>query len=282
MSDTPQPVAIRNPVEALAVRYRETIEGALNNVLAWPAFIAAIKADCIQQPKLMEAANENPGSLIDAMILAAQLKLLPGSAYGLFYLIPRRMKGRMTVTTITGYKGLCELAQRHPRVHSVEAFPVYAGEEFSWNPGSAEVQHRYSWDVDRSDENIVGVYAIARITEVASNHLCDKPIIWAMSRKEIEKARGRSDAWKWAEKDGKGNSPWHTDFPMMARKTAIRALLNHGSVPRHMDLMAGFAAEDEAERSSVAVEEPDLPSGPTRGDEIAGRLGIVDAEEDQS
>lgn len=273
MTDTNLPVA-RSPVEAVLAKYEAQLQGALNQAVAYPAFVSAVMQDCVRQPKLMEAVRSDPNSFGTALLHAAQLQLIPGSGHGRYYLIPRKMGGRMTVTSIVGYKGLCDIAQRHERVHSVEAFPVYRGEEFSWEPASASVVHRWGMEVDRSDENIVGGYAIARITEAHTHNVCDKPIIWAMTRAEIEKSMRRSESWKWAEKDGKRNSPWHTDYAMMARKTLLRSLLNHGSVPQKMELAATFDHEDQQDIGFLrdAEVEEARDDGPSRGDEIMEKL----------
>ena len=248
------PVA-KNVGEALCVKYRADFESALNyemisGHLKFEPFMAAVKQDVLNSKKLAEAFQSSPGSAINALLMAAQCKLLPGGAYDLFYLIPR-WNGRqkcLEVQPMLGYKGMCELAQRHPRVHKIEAFLVYEGEVFEFNPGEGRIVHKWGLDVDRSDDKLIAAYARVIITDPTGQHpVADDPVVWAMSRKELEKARSRSDAYKGAESRGTRSSPWHTDFPMMCRKTVIRAVLTKGSVPKDMGVGGVISAEDQAD-----------------------------------
>ncbi len=265
----------KNIGEALCLRYRQDFEKALGyeliqGHLGFDNFLMAVKEDVLSNNKLREAFEASPGSAIECLIMAAQCKLLPGGKYELFYLIPRNIKGVPTVTPLIGYKGLMEMSKRHPRVHSIEGFCVYEGEEFSFNPGEGTCKHVWRWDVDRDDSKIVAAYAKAIITEPTTSHVVNTPIVWAMTRKEIEKCRARSEAYKWAEKSGRKDSPWHTDYPAMCRKTALRALLKGGAVPRDMGLGGVLTQEDQADTSQAELPAPK----PTQGAQMRAVLGI--------
>ena len=271
----------KNPGEALCLRFRSDIENALNyelvtGALAFMPFMAAVKQDVLNNKRLAEAFATSPQTAINALMLAAQCKLLPGSAYDFVYLIPRSNKGRLEVQPMIGYKGMCELAKRHPRVHKVEAFLVYKGERFAFNPGQGKLDHEFGLDVDRSDENIIAAYAKVVITDPAGHHpVLDDPVVWVMTRAEIEKSMRRSDAWKGAERNGSKSSPWHTDFPMMARKTVLRAVLTKGSVPKDMGVGGLLHKDDEADLHKP----PELPAAP-QGTSIRSMLGIEDGPEE--
>lgn len=274
-------VVPKNVGEALCVTYRKDFESALNyemisGHLKFEPFMAAVKQDVLNNQGLAEAFQASPGSAINALLMAAQCKLLPGSSYDLFYLIPR-WNGRRKckeVQPMIGYKGMCELAQRHPRVHKIEAFCVYEGEEFEFRPGEGKVIHKFGLDVDRSDEKLIAAYARVVITDPSGHHpITDDPVVWVMSRKELEKSRGRSDAWKNAESKGWNNSPWHTDFPMMCRKTVLRAVLTKGSVPKDMGVGGVIQQEDQAD---LAEKPLPLPK-PSKQDGIRQTLGIDEA-----
>ena len=213
--------------------YEDRIKKALNYELIsgppllYEPLVAAVMEDVGNNPKLGQAVREAPQTFISALLMAAQCKLLPGSKFDLCYMIPRRMsrktasgwEKRMEVTVLLGYKGLSHMAQQHPRVHSVEAFCVFQGEEFSYEPGSGKLHHVWSPDVDRDDDKLVAAYAKAIIcppNDVTPN---PTPIVWPMSVKQIHKSRDRSEAYKGAEKYGKKDSPWHTDYQAMCRKT---------------------------------------------------------------
>jgi phage RecT family recombinase len=267
-----------NVGEAICVTYRKDFESALNyemisGHLKFEPFMAAVKQDVLNNQGLADAFQASPGSAINALLMAAQCKLLPGSGYDLFYLIPRWNGKRKCkeVQPMIGYKGMCELAQRHPRVHKIEAFCVYEGEEFEFRPGEGKLIHKFGLDVDRSDDNLIAAYARVVITDPSGHHpVLDDPVVWVMSRKELEKSRGRSDAWKNAESKGWNSSPWHTDFPMMCRKTVLRAVLTKGSVPKDMGVGGVIQQEDLAD-----VGEKPLPlPKPSKQDGFRQTLGI--------
>lgn len=267
----------KNVGEALVLNYQEKFEKALgyeliSGHLSFGNFLVAVAEDVANSPKLAEAFQVSPGTAVSQLLMAAQCKLLPGSKYGYFYLIPRAMNRKTPsgwvktpeVTALIGYKGLLEMSKRHPRVHKIEAQVVYEGEEFAFLPGESKIIHKWSPDVDRSDEKLIAAYARCVITEPNSTHAVhDEPIIHCMSRKEIEKSRSRSEAWKsaeesWNGKPPKKDSPWHTDYAAMCRKTVLRALLNGGSVPRDMGMGGVLNQEIEAEQRSGEV--PQLPA----------------------
>lgn len=242
--------------DGLISYYREDLLRSLNyemvasprgGPLSFDAFTASIKLEVATNDRLVEAMMASPGSFIKAVSLAAQCKLLVGGAYNLFYLIPRwNKKARANeVTPMIGYKGLCDIAQRHPRVHKIESILVYEGERWEYDAGSGKMTHMVSMTGDRSVDKIVGGYARVVITEPASSHpVLDDPVIHVMNREEIDAVMKRSDAYRIATEKGWNNSPWHTDYKPMARKTLIRAVLNGGSVPKDMGVGAMISAED--------------------------------------
>jgi recombination protein RecT len=270
--------------------YQDDVKRALNyemisnprgGPLSYDSFLAAVKIDVAGSSGLQEAMQSSPGSLIQSLLLAAQCKLLPGGAYDLFYLIPRWNGKRKCkeVTPLIGYRGLADMAQRHPRVHKVEAHLVYEGESFEYDPGLGKLSHKVNMLGDRDPEKVVGGYARVVITEPTSSHpVLDDPVIHVMNRKEIDRIMTRSEAYKNAEKPPKWggppqkNSPWHTDWKPMARKTLIRAVLNSGSVPRDMGVGGAIQADDQADLVQAEVT-PTIPKV-SRQDEIRSQLGI--------
>lgn len=244
------------------------------------SFTAAVDLEMSTNDRLARAAMASPQSFMKSLMLAAQCKLLPGGSYDLFYLIPR-WNGKLKVEEVTpliGYKGLCELAQRHPRVHKIDAILVYEGETFEYDAGAGKLTHKVNLLGDRSPEKCVGGYARVVITEPASTHpVLDDPVVHVMNRDEIDKIMKRSDAWKRAEQKGWNNSPWHTDWKPMARKTLIRAVMNGGAVPKDMGLGGAIAADDAAQ-ITPRDEEPTLPKV-TSQENIRQKLGIDEAPE---
>ncbi len=292
MSDLP--VQSKNIGEQLVRRYEEKFQMALGyelvrGHLSYSNFLVAVAEDVANSEKLSQAFAASPATAMSCLLMAAQCKLIPGSKYQLFYLIPRMMSRKTAsgwqkipeVTYQIGYKGLMEMAKRHPRVHSVTAQVVYEGEEFAFLPGEAKVIHKWRGDVDRSDDKLVAAYARCIITEPESTRAVhDEPIFACMSRSELEKIRSRSEAWKAGEQSWNGNpprrdSPWHTDFSAMCRKTVLRNLLNGGSVPRDMGI--GGVLQNEAEQDMPQMQQAELPKA-SQVSNVRSMLGIESAE----
>lgn len=206
-------------------------------------WMAAVYSDMQRQPKLCQAAIQAPDTMWESLSAAAQVGLIPGSAGGQFYLIPRysKRRSRMECSFIVGYKGMTELAFRHPRVHKVEAFLVMETDEFNWQPGG-DVRHTIDFKAPRvvKDDlsNIIGAYARIVLTVHNSTQVDQAPVIEWMGVDEILAIRGRSEAAQ------RGFSPWKTDPGRMARKTPIRRACNGGAVPQSASLIMAMSAEN--------------------------------------
>lgn len=275
----------RNPGAWLCERYKQKVEDALGYTqitqprmpVSFEVFSSAVANDLLRdksagQGKLWQGFATSPEAALGALLHAAQCKLLAGNCYGLYWLIPFYDKGRASVRGQIGYKGLAEMANRHPRVHSVQAVLVYKDEKFSFNAGTGKIDHEVNLLGDRSFENVIGGYFRGTITEEASQHpVLDAPIIYPMSIAEILKRRDCSESWK---RSG-AKSVWGQWPHEMARKTLMAAGLNHGEFPRDMGL--GAVLERDAEEDAI-VAAPDLPSV-SRTESLKGKLGISVAQE---
>lgn len=207
-------------------------------------FLAAVQTDAIRQPKLAESIAQSPDTLMDCLSVCAATGLIPGSAHGQFYLIPRysSKRQRTECTFITGYKGLCDVAYRNPRVFSIAASIAFIGEEFDYDPGSQTLRHKWNPEVKRDAlEDIHAVYAQVELATPAGHHAGGKPLLWVMTQKEILAAKARSETGR------KGYGPWIDDPLPMARKTALRRLLSSGSVPRQNELTHLMGQESQQE-----------------------------------
>lgn len=261
--------------------FEEDLKMALNyeqvrGELSWDSFVSSVHLAVATDERLAKAMMAAPGSFIKALSLAAQCKLLVGGSYDLFYLIPRWNKKLRfeEVSPMIGYKGLTTMAQRHPRVHKVEAFLVYEGEKFSYDPGLGKCSHEVNMLGERSQAKCIGGYARVVITEPSSTHpVMDDPVIHVMNRAEIDAIMERSDAYTNATAKGWNNSPWHTDWKPMARKTLIRAVLNGGSVPRDMGIGMAIQADDDA--TTFKADIVSMPKTSVK-DAIRQELGLDD------
>src|SRR5262249_6407289 len=105
-----------------------------------------------------------------AVMEAAQLGLELDSVSGMAYLVP--FKG--VVTLIPGYRGLIQLAYRHPKVVEITPHLVYEGDEYDYREGlRPNVLHRpVRRDTMPKPEEIVAGYV--RATTRGGGH----PFIW--------------------------------------------------------------------------------------------------------
>jgi phage RecT family recombinase len=272
----------RNPGQWLCERYRSKVEDALGYTqirqpklpLVFETFASSVANDLLRQraagkPQLWDAFQSDPHAALGALLHAAACKLLPGTAFGRFWLIPYRDKGRPTVRGQVGYKGLAEMAMRNPRVHSCEAHLVYKGERFSYNAGTGKIDHEVDLLGDRSFENCIGGYFKGIITtEATMLPVLDAPIIVPLSIAEILKRRDTSESWK---RSGK-SSVWGQWPAEMARKTLIANGLNHGSMPSD----PGIAQAIEKDTESDAAQDDVTPRGKpaSRAQDARRALGI--------
>lgn len=167
---------------------------------------------------LLTAANTNPGlfecdprSFLAAGVGAAQLGLEPNDARGLAYLLPfnDRKRGKI-VQLIIGYKGMLDLARRSGMVSSINAFPVYEGDTFTYSLGLEPTLHHVPGDHDENPDDLTHVYAVAKVNGDAQ--------FVVMTRRQVDKVKASSQGAK------SSYSPWNTHYVEMALKTALRRL----------------------------------------------------------
>ncbi len=184
-------------------------------------------------PKLAQCT---PESFLGSIVQAAQLGLEVNTPLGHAYLLPfeDRRNNRVICQLIIGYQGMMDLARRSGSVKALYAFPVYKGDEFSWELGlNPTISHKPA-PVEHKDSDLSAVYAVAKLEG-------GEPIFTVLTRGEVEKYRSRSRA--------ANNGPWKTDYEAMALKTAIRRLFRW--LPKSAE-MARAAALDEAPETGKA------------------------------
>lgn len=169
-------------------------------------------------------------SLVGAVVRASQLGLEIDDERGLAYLVPFKREA----TLIVGYKGFLELAYRSQKVLSLQAVPVFEGDEFDYERGLNERLHHIPkgrWDA----EGLQFVYAICRLTANPSYPIWD-----VLDRDRIEQHRARSRA--------KDSGPWVTDYIAMAQKTAIRVIQKWCPKSIEMEKAIHYDEMNETER----------------------------------
>jgi len=160
--------------------------------------------------ELEEAAANNPGVFLAALLDAARLGLEPGSEQ--YYLTPRKVKGRLEILGIVGYQGHIELMYRAGAISSIVAEVVYAKDTFSYAPGRDDVPHHdIDWDSDdRGPLRLV--YAYARMKDGATSRVV------VLNRADIARIKTSSQG---SDSD---YSPWKLHEASMWLKSAVRQL----------------------------------------------------------
>lgn len=234
---------------------------------------ALVYTEAARVPAIFDCLKENPGSVASTVMLAAQLGLDVSGPLGHFYLIPRKMKldprdkrrnapKAMTLTYIIGYKGFLELARRSDDIVRPNSGVVYADElaenggRFHWKDEPPECDHPRHWGLKRKDADIVGAYALV---DLHGGHriqiLLDRDAI------DDRRKRAMSDVF------------WKRDFAAMARKSAIRSLMNGGEVPLTPALQKAVEADLASDRLNV-LDVSELPASPPAVDPLRAKLGL--------
>lgn len=206
MTSTPGTELARRPDE-LVEHYVDDFAQVLPQHIK-PATFARIAVGALRRdPKLYQAAQANPRSLIEALLTAARLGLEPGTEE--YYLTPRFGKDA-GVLGIVGYRGEVELIYRAGAVTSVKAEVVYSSDRFEFRPDMERPIHEPDWFADRG--HVIGAYAYA---EMVGGGVSKVVVI---GPQDIERAKSASST------ASKSFSPWTTDYAAMVLKTAVHRL----------------------------------------------------------
>lgn len=195
---------------ALLSDYRDRFAAVLPDHVPARAFVGLASGALYRDPELMEAATGAPGSFANALMRCAALGHQPGTEE--FYLIPRKIKGRLEVQGIEGYRGIIERMYRSGAVASVVVREVCEHDEFTYVEGRDEKPlHVIDWFASDRGQ-MVGVYAYAVLTTGAVSRVV------ILNRVDIDAIKKRSDG---ATSEF---SPWRRDERAMWWKSAARRL----------------------------------------------------------
>lgn len=232
-------------------------------------------------------ANCSPESVMQSAMTAAVLGLEVDNVTGQGYLTP--FKGRCQF--IPGYKGYITLARNSGFV--VEGDVVREKDTFHYERGlNPKLEHVPAQGSPTERGAITHAYAVAHHNTLPS-------IFDVVHIEDVNRIRDRSEGYK-AYMAGKIKStPWATDYPAMAKKTAIRALAS--KLPLNVQKAAAIEGEHERGKSAYIDERGDVTvykesqaddkGGTTEqptaedlglGDDICGKCGgrgIVDTAE---
>lgn len=207
-------------------------------------------------PKLLDCKQE---SLMAAIMQAAQLGLPTDGPLGFAYLVPYKAE----CVLIAGYRGLLSLVRRSGEISTIYTAVVRSNDKFHYALGlEPKLTHTPHPDAAGS---VTHVYCVAKMKD--GGHQFQ---VWSAA--EIDRHKEKySQAWKNAER-GRKDSPWHTNWDEMARKTVIRSMVNRGELPVSVDTLRLAAGEEQWEAKTVEMvqTQPTLPENPVSG--LADRL----------
>lgn len=269
MSTTPSPtpsaaVALRESgPSALVEQYRQDFAQVLPTHLRPDVWTRITVGVLRRDPKLAQAATNNPTAFMGALMTAARLGLEPGTEQ--FYLVPRKQKGVLEIQGIVGYQGIVELMYRAGAVSSVvvEAVREKDLERFSYVPGrDPRPVHEIDWFSERGP--LVGVYAYAIMRDGATSKVV------VLNRQDIAKARAKSDS---AHSE---YSPWNTNEEAMWLKTAARRLAKW--VPTSAEWLFTNRSEWPFTQKGVPSQNPLLGDGLLDEDDRETATEVVEGE----
>jgi recombination protein RecT len=162
--------------------------------------------------ELEQAAANNPGVFLAALLDAARLGLEPGTEA--YYLTPRKVKGQLEILGIVGYQGYVELMYRAGAVSSVVVDVVRANDEYRYRRGIDDVPvHTYApFAREAVRGQIIGVYAYARMKDGAISQVVE------LNQDDIDRIKAVNPA------AGSEYSPWVKWEASMWMKSATRQL----------------------------------------------------------
>ena len=152
-------------------------------------------------------------SILESVMNISQTGLSLNPVLGYAYLVPMKKK----CVLMPGYQGLIKLVTDAGSVKAIEVNLIYEGDDCVIDLASVEkVVKHIPYIMTGNDKGAIrGGYSIGMLNE-GGRH------IEVMSRNDIENIRGYSESYKYAEKEGYNNSPWHTNEEEMFRKSIVR------------------------------------------------------------
>ena len=184
----------------------ENVIQRFEDVGASAEFRASILSIAAKDNKL---AACSVGSILNSCAKAAVLQLPIEPALGYAYVVPFKDEA----TFILGYKGMVQLAIRTAQYDTINATPIYEGEQIIENRITGELELRG----EKIAEQEIGYLAYFRL-----KNGFNKALYWTTDQ-VIAHAVRYSPSYG---PDGPYNSSaWKTNFASMAKKTVLRQLL---------------------------------------------------------
>jgi recombination protein RecT len=190
-------------------------EKALPSVITPERFTRIALTALSANPQLMQCDRN---SFLGSLMQAAQLGLEPNTPLGQAYLIPfkNKKKGITECQFQIGYKGLIDLAYRSGDMASIQAYCVYANDNFDYELGLEPVLKHKPAKNNRGE--LEYVYAVFKLQNGGYG-------FEVMSIEDI-----KQHAQKYSQGFKSSYSPWKTNFDEMAKKTVLKKVLKYAPI----------------------------------------------------
>lgn len=199
-------------------------------------------------------AECTPITIVQAALTAASMDLPINQNLGFAYIVPYKNNknvGGQWQTTMEaqfqmGWKGFVQLAQRSSKFELINTTEVREGELLGRDRMTGEL--KFQWnddDEERKTMPVIGYLAYFKLLNGFSKSLY-------MTKAEVEAHAGRySQAFKGSSKakaEGRKSfdTPWESDFDLMAQKTALKLLLSKFA-PLSTEMQEAVAADQSVD-----------------------------------
>lgn len=242
-----------------------------------PQMVRGFALTVRRNPKILECDAQ---SLIGVFGLCAALGFVPNMPNGFAYLIPRSIRGRMSVDFQIGYRGFLDIAWRSGAVKQIVANAVWPGDEFDYHFGSGSFLRHRLGNVPRA-ENAEPEYAYMHaMTSFGGD------VFWVVTRADVYTRRAASPAYREAmaaynralknktdpmSEHAYRSCPWIAWPAEMWMKTAVRSGFRF--LPQSPMASLALSVDDrEVDYERVATIDPEavefgvLDDGPPQGE----------------
>lgn len=210
--------------------------------------------------KLAKIAQQNPGSLMGALLECARLGHDPGTDS--FYFVPFGNE----IQGIEGYRGVVERIFRAGAVSNVKAEIVHAKDHYRFNPTTMQVPEFETDDFADDRGPIIGAFAYAEMKDGTVSRVV------RINRKYIDKVKAES----------KGSSapshPWSKWEEQMVLKTVLKRLEPFVPTSTEFRREELRAARDVANEPAAPVAAQPAPRPPVDVSHLPEAPPVFDAE----
>jgi recombination protein RecT len=214
---------------------------------------ARVVINCIESDDSGKLLQCTDGSIIRAVLHAAEVGLEPGGAYGHCYILPylNKKTNCLEAEFMIGVWGYVELARRNPRIKDVWADVIFEKDQYDVESGSGgrRIIHKPRWDLSFTERGqVLGAYACALFDDgtVASE---------MMNWEELQQARSTSKA-----PDSPAWANWPTE---MYKRSALKRAQKYWSKGNDRSLQRAIELEERPDIVSLPVQAAIATLAPT-------------------